>query len=78
MGTAQIVMLENYIALFSVPDKQEAKAIVENAKPAMDARPDILLLAVVVQIVVVVLLAQEKWEKIYSLTMIPTLIPSFS
>ena len=38
----------------------------------------ILLLAVVVQIVVVVLLAQEKWEKIYSLTMILTLIPSFS
>ena len=35
MGTAQIVMPENYIALFSVPDKQEAKAIVENAKPAI-------------------------------------------
>ena len=35
MGTAQIVMPENYIALFSAPDKQEAKAIVENAKPAI-------------------------------------------
>ena len=35
MGTAQIVMPENYIALFPVPDKQEAKAIVENAKPAI-------------------------------------------
>jgi hypothetical protein len=38
----------------------------------------ILLLVVVVQIVAVVLLAQEKWEKIYGLTMILTLIPSFS
>ena len=28
-------MPENYIALFSAPDKQEAKAIVENAKPAI-------------------------------------------
>ena len=35
MGTVQIVMPENYIALFSAPDKQEAKAIVENAKPAI-------------------------------------------
>lgn len=35
MGTAQIVMQENYIALFPAPDKQEAKAIVENAKPAI-------------------------------------------
>lgn len=35
MGTAQIVMPENYIALFSAPAKQEAKAIVENAKPAI-------------------------------------------
>ena len=35
MGTAQIVMPENYIALFPAPDKQEAKAIVENAKPAI-------------------------------------------
>lgn len=39
---------------------------------------EILLLVVVVQIVAVVLLAQEKWEKIYGLTMILTLIPSFS
>ena len=35
MGTAQVIMPENYIALFSAPDKQEAKAIVENAKPAI-------------------------------------------
>ena len=35
MGTAPIVMPENYIALFPAPDKQEATAIVENAKPAI-------------------------------------------
>lgn len=37
MGTAQIVMPENYIVLFSAPDKQEAKAIVENQSPLSGA-----------------------------------------
>ena len=32
MGTAQIIMPENYIAMFSAPDKAEARAIVEQAK----------------------------------------------
>ena len=33
MGTAQVVMPENYIAMFSAPDKGEARAIIEKAKP---------------------------------------------
>lgn len=33
MGTAQIIMPENYIAMFSAPDKAEARIIVEKAKP---------------------------------------------
>lgn len=33
MGTAQIVMPENYIAMFSAPDKVEAREIVDKAKP---------------------------------------------
>ncbi len=33
MGTAQIVMPENYIAMFSAPQAEEAKKIVEYAEP---------------------------------------------
>lgn len=33
MGTAQLVMPENYIAMFSAPDKAEARVIVEKTKP---------------------------------------------
>ena len=33
MGTAQILMPENYIALFQAPEKKEAKEIVKRAKP---------------------------------------------
>ena len=33
MGTAQIVMPENYIAMFSAPETAVARAIVEKAKP---------------------------------------------
>lgn len=35
MGCAEIVMPENYIAMFDVPDKTEALEIVERAKPAI-------------------------------------------
>ena len=36
MGTAQIVMPENYIAMFGVPDAEKAGEIVEKAKPDID------------------------------------------
>lgn len=36
MGTAQIVMPENYIAMFGVPDKAEAKLIVTKTEPMID------------------------------------------
>ncbi len=36
MGTAQIVMPENYVAMFGVPTKEQAKKIVENAEPFID------------------------------------------
>ena len=35
MGTAQIVMPENYIAMFNVPPKEQAKSIVEQAEPEL-------------------------------------------
>ena len=37
MGTAQIVMPENYIALFNTPEPEEARRIVARAEPAIDA-----------------------------------------
>lgn len=37
MGTAQIVMPENYIAMFGVPQTEEARKIVEKAEPGIDA-----------------------------------------
>ena len=36
MGTAQIVMPENYIAMFPVPDEKEAGKIIEAAEPAIE------------------------------------------
>lgn len=36
MGTAQIVMPENYIAMFSAPQADEARKIVAKAKPDID------------------------------------------
>ncbi len=36
MGTAQIVMPENYIAMFGAPEAEEARRIVENAEPAIE------------------------------------------
>ena len=33
MGTAQIVMPENYVAMFAVPETEEARRIVEKAEP---------------------------------------------
>lgn len=35
MGTAQIVMPENYIAMFSAPQKEEAQKIVSKAEPSI-------------------------------------------
>ncbi len=37
MGTAQIVMPENYIAMFDAPEAEEARKIVEKAEPDIDA-----------------------------------------
>lgn len=34
-GTAQILMPENYIALFSAPDQEKAQKIIEKARPAI-------------------------------------------
>ena len=36
MGTAQIVMPENYIAMFSAPQAEEARQIVAKAEPSID------------------------------------------
>ena len=36
MGTAQIIMPENYIAMFPVPDSEEAAEIIANAEPDID------------------------------------------
>ena len=35
MGTAQIIMPENYIAMFNAPPKEQAKSIVEQAEPEL-------------------------------------------
>ena len=35
MGTAQIIMPENYIAMFNAPQKEQARNIVEQAEPAL-------------------------------------------
>ena len=35
MGTAQIIMPENYIAMFNAPQKDQARSIVEQAEPAL-------------------------------------------
>ena len=35
MGTPQIIMPENYIAMFNAPQKEQAKSIVEQAEPAL-------------------------------------------
>ena len=36
MGTAQIVMPENYIALFHTPETEKARQIVSDAEPVID------------------------------------------
>lgn len=36
MGTAQILMPENYIALFGTPEPEQARQIVSNAEPVID------------------------------------------
>lgn len=35
MGTAQVIMPENYIAMFGAPKAEEARKIVKNAEPAI-------------------------------------------
>ena len=35
MGTAQIIMPENYIAMFNAPQKEQARSIVEQAEPVL-------------------------------------------
>ena len=35
MGTDQIIMPENYIAMFNAPQKEQARSIVEQAEPAL-------------------------------------------
>jgi len=37
MGTARIVMPENYIAMFSAPEAAEARRIIEKANPVIDS-----------------------------------------
>ena len=37
MGTAQIIMPENYIAMFHAPEVEEARQIVSRAEPGIDA-----------------------------------------
>ena len=36
MGTAQIIMPENYIAMFNAPRSEEARQIVAKAEPDID------------------------------------------
>ena len=36
MGVAEIIMPENYVAMFAVPDRGEAAAIIERAEPVME------------------------------------------
>ena len=40
MGTAQIIMPENYIAMFNAPQKEQAKSIVEQAEPCTSEGTD--------------------------------------
>ena len=41
-GTAQIVMPENYIAMFDAPGKEEAKQIISKAEPVIDNIIDLI------------------------------------
>lgn len=43
MGCAEIVMPENYIALFSAPEKAEALQIIERAEPAIEKTAKMIL-----------------------------------
>ena len=42
MGTAQIVMPENYIAMFDAPEADEAKEIISKAEPFIDAAVEMI------------------------------------
>ena len=41
-GVLEVVMPENYIAMFSAPGEQEARAIVERAKPVLQAGGELI------------------------------------
>lgn len=43
MGCAEIIMPENYIALFDVPDKNEAISIIDKAEPNIDRTSALIL-----------------------------------
>lgn len=43
MGTAQIVMPENYIAMFNTPEKDEAEKIIRAADPVIEAAAETIL-----------------------------------
>lgn len=42
MGVYPIVMPENYVAMFSVPDEEEARKIIQNAEPHIQRAADII------------------------------------
>jgi len=42
MGTAQIVMPENYIAMFNAPEEAQAKEIIKKAEPLIDSTAHII------------------------------------
>lgn len=42
MGTVGIVMPENYIAMFSAPEKEEAKQIISNAEPKIEEAAELI------------------------------------
>ncbi|MCR5649120.1 MAG: EFR1 family ferrodoxin [Oscillospiraceae bacterium] len=41
-GLARVVMPENYIAMFSAPDEEEARRIIEKAVPGIDAAAELI------------------------------------
>ena len=43
MGCAEIIMPENYIALFDVPENNEALAIIDKAEPIIDKTAQLIL-----------------------------------
>ena len=42
MGTLTLVMPENYLAMFAVPDEAESRSIVSRAKPVLQSAADLI------------------------------------